>query len=376
MKPRHFPLRVGEPAPWFNARSPSNPRFAFHGVGGRYVVMAFFGSAADADSQTLLGALRSRRELFDDGKIAFFGISNDEQDEAQARVANELPGMRYFWDADRAITRQFGLVDEQGALRKFVYVLDIRLRILAGFTVGSDPADVAARLLAMLEKLPALGEPRRAAPQAPVLVVPRVFDPVLCKALIEAYDQAGGKDSGFMRDVDGKTRLIVDHSHKRRRDHWLEDDKLRPACLAAMRQRLLPQIANAFQFNATLAERHIVSCYDADEAGHFRPHRDNTTLATAHRKFAVSLFLNAGEFEGGFLRFPEYGPALFSAPTGGAVVFSCSMLHEATVVTKGKRYMYLPFLYDAAGAEVRSRNQKHLASADGAAAENATADAP
>lgn len=376
MKPRHFPLRVGEPAPWFNARSPSNPRFAFHGVGGRYVVMAFFGSAADAGSQTLLGALRSRRELFDDGKIAFFGISNDEQDEAQARVVNELPGMRYFWDADRAITRQFGLVDEQGALRKFVYVLDIRLRILAGFTVGSDPADVAARLLAMLEKLPALGEPRRAAPQAPVLVVPRVFDPVLCKALIEAYDQAGGKDSGFMRDVDGKTRLIVDHSHKRRRDHWLEDDKLRPACLAAMRQRLLPQIANAFQFNATLAERHIVSCYDADEAGHFRPHRDNTTLATAHRKFAVSLFLNAGEFEGGFLRFPEYGPALFSAPTGGAVVFSCSILHEATVVTKGKRYMYLPFLYDAAGAEVRSRNQKHLASADGAAAENATADAP
>jgi predicted 2-oxoglutarate/Fe(II)-dependent dioxygenase YbiX len=209
-----------------------------------------------------------------------------------------------------------------------------------------------------------------------VLVVPRVFDPVLCKTLIETYEQAGGKDSGFMRDVDGKTRLIVDHGHKRRRDHWLEDDKLRRACIAAMRQRLLPQIANAFQFQATLAERHIVSCYDADEAGHFRPHRDNTTLATAHRKFAVSLFLNAGEFDGGFLRFPEYGPALYTAPTGGAVVFSCSMLHEATVVTKGRRYMYLPFLYDANGAEIRARNQQFLETMGGAEPGAANTDAP
>lgn len=376
MKPRHFPLRVGEPAPWFTARSPSNPRYTFHGVAGRYVVLYFFGSAADADSQAMLAQFKAHRELFDDGKIAFFGVSNDEEDEKQARVANDLPGMRIFWDANRAITQQFGLVDEQGALRKFVYVLDIRLRILAGFSVTPDVADCAARLFPVLEKLPPLGEARRAAPQAPVLVVPRVFDPVLCKTLIETYDQAGGRDSGFMRDVDGKTRLIVDHGHKRRRDHWLEDDKLRRACIAAMRQRLLPQITNAFQFQATLAERHIVSCYDADEAGHFRPHRDNTTLATAHRKFAVSLFLNAGEFDGGFLRFPEYGPALYTAPTGGAVVFSCSMLHEATVVTKGKRYMYLPFLYDANGAEIRARNQQFLETVDGTDSGAATNDAP
>ena len=161
MKPRHFPLRVGEPAPWFTARSPSNPRYTFHGVAGRYVVMYFFGSAADADSQALLAQFKAHRELFDDGKIAFFGVSNDQEDEKQARITNDLPGMRVFWDADREITQQFGLVDEQGALRKFVYVLDIRLRILAGFAATPDPADCAARLFPVLEKLPPLGEPRR-----------------------------------------------------------------------------------------------------------------------------------------------------------------------------------------------------------------------
>lgn len=35
-----------------------------------------------------------------------------------------------------------------------------------------------------------------------------------------------------------------------------------------------------------------------------------------------------------------------------AVVFSCSLLHEATPVTQGLRYCYLPFLYDDAAARV------------------------
>jgi predicted 2-oxoglutarate/Fe(II)-dependent dioxygenase YbiX len=34
------------------------------------------------------------------------------------------------------------------------------------------------------------------------------------------------------------------------------------------------------------------------------------------------------------------------------VVFSCALLHEATPVTRGRRYAFLPFFYDEAGAEV------------------------
>ena len=41
------------------------------------------------------------------------------------------------------------------------------------------------------------------------------------------------------------------------------------------------------------------------------------------------------------------------------VVFSCSLLHEATPVTKGTRYAFLPFLFDEAGARIREQNQ-HL----------------
>ena len=73
----------------------------------------------------------------------------------------------------------------------------------------------------------------------------------------------------------------------------------------------------------------------------------------------MSLNLNTGEYEGGLLRFPEFGSQVYTAPAGGAVVFSCSLLHEATPVTRGKRFAFLPFLYDAA-AKVREQNLQYV----------------
>jgi len=102
-------------------------------------------------------------------------------------------------------------------------------------------------------------------------------------------------------------------------------------------------------------ERWLVACYDGAEGGHFGAHRDNTTPGTAHRRFAVSINLNDG-FEGGGVSFPEYGPTAFVAPAGGAVVFSCSLLHAVSPVSAGQRYAFLPFLYDEDAARIRERN--------------------
>ena len=167
-----------------------------------------------------------------------------------------------------------------------------------------------------------------------------------------------------MRDVNGQTVAVLDYSHKRRTDCEIEDEKLRQACMVRIHDRLVPEIRKAFQFNATRMERYIVACYSSDTADHFRPHRDNTTKGTAHRRFAVSLVLNAESFEGGFLRFPEFGRQLYAPPSGGAVVFSCSLLHEATLVTRGTRFVFLPFLYDDAAAAIRQQNLQYIAASD------------
>jgi predicted 2-oxoglutarate/Fe(II)-dependent dioxygenase YbiX len=117
----------------------------------------------------------------------------------------------------------------------------------------------------------------------------------------------------------------------------------------------------AFQFGASRIERYIVACYDGSQGGHFRAHRDNTTPGTAHRRFAVTLNLNE-DFDGGELWFPEFGDRRYRPPLGGAVVFSCSLLHEATPVTRGLRYASLPFLYDDAGAAIRAANANSIVS--------------
>jgi predicted 2-oxoglutarate/Fe(II)-dependent dioxygenase YbiX len=271
---------------------------------------------------------------------------------------DEIPGIRFFWDLDRQVSGLYGAVERDGGLRNLTYVLSPGLRVMA-ILQNTGSTQVAA-LLSLFDRLPAHPPAGVAVPQAPVLVVPWIFEPALCRDLIAYYEKMGGEDSGFMRDVDNKTTKIIDYGHKRRRDREVTDETLRRACMVRLHDRLGPEIEKAYQFKATRMERHIVACYEAQDGGYFAPHRDNTTKGTAHRRFAVSLFLNTGEFEGGQLRFPEYGGTTYAAPAGGAVVFSCSLLHEATPVTRGRRYMFLPFLYDDAAADLRTENEKFL----------------
>jgi len=87
-----------------------------------------------------------------------------------------------------------------------------------------------------------------------------------------------------------------------------------------------------------------VVCYDSATGGYFRRHRDNVTPDARHRRFALSINLN-DDYQGGSLVFPEFGPEGYSPPRGGALVFSGELLHEATAVTAGKRYVLLSFLW-------------------------------
>lgn len=352
-------LTLGEPTPNFVAASTSNSRYHFDTVAGRYIVLCFFQSAADEISRKILNELFQYRAIFDDENCCFFGVSTDSEDQSLPRIQQQLPGIRFFWDFEQTISQQYGVIDPSGVYHQCTYILDERLRVIAVFPFQPAPTQHIAQVLAILSELPIFPPESQANIQAPILIVPRIFEPQLCQALMSYYEQNGGEESGFMREVEGRTVGTIDNSFKRRRDQEILDENLRNAVMSRIYKRLAPEILKAFQFKATRIERHIVACYDSTSGGFFRPHRDNTTKGTAHRKFAVSLNLNTGEYEGGLLRFPEFGRQTYTVQAGGAVVFSCSLLHEATSVTQGKRYVYLPFLYDDAAAKIRELNQ-HL----------------
>jgi predicted 2-oxoglutarate/Fe(II)-dependent dioxygenase YbiX len=71
----------------------------------------------------------------------------------------------------------------------------------------------------------------------------------------------------------------------------------------------------------------------------------------------MSLLLN-DDYEGGYLRFPEYGLHRYRTKAGGACIFSCSLLHEATDVTAGLRFVLLSFFYGEAEAKMREEYNK------------------
>jgi predicted 2-oxoglutarate/Fe(II)-dependent dioxygenase YbiX len=211
---------------------------------------------------------------------------------------------------------------------------------------------------------------------APALIVPNVLEPAFCRELIGLYEQHGGIESGYMTTVNGKTVGVIDHGKKRRSDYTIEDAAVQARINRSLHRRLVPLIHRAFQFRATRIERYIVARYDANEGGYFRAHRDNTTRGTAHRRFAVTINLNAEEFDGGELCFPEFSRRSYRAPTGGAVVFSCSLLHEALPVTRGRRYATLPFLYDDEAAKIREANKHYIVSDQPPAAAAAPVEEP
>ncbi|HKK31301.1 MAG TPA: redoxin domain-containing protein, partial [Alphaproteobacteria bacterium] len=315
----------GDPAPYFQQRSYANPRYAFDTAAGRYIVLCFFGSASTAHAQAAIAAVRTKPEIFDDETACFFGVSNDPQDETEQRVANSYPGFRFLWDFDLKVSRLYGTAASDAAgekgsavLRCRWIVLDPTLRVLTVIPFQKDHSDIG-EVLALLESLP---PPSRFAGfelQAPVIVLPNVLEPELCEKLIGLYEADGGAESGFMREENGKTVRVTDHGHKRRRDYRIADRDLISALQERFLRRVVPEIAKVHQFQATRMERYIVACYSADDGGHFQPHRDNTTKGTAHRRFAVSVNLN-DDYDGGEVRFPEYGPRSFKPPAGGAVV--------------------------------------------------------
>ena len=366
LSPEYVTLMPGDPAPWFHQRSTNNPNYAFDMAAGHYIVLGFYATTADEPGRASIEAVLANRHYFDDDRFSFFGVSLDPTDETEGRVGESLPGIRFFWDFNGKVSRLYGAIpqDAEAAradIHRFWIVLDPTLRVLLVVPFAPDGSD-AAKLFAYLDQLP---PPERFAGielQAPILYLPNVFEPEVCCELIDLFQDQGGEDLGFVRDVDGTTVTIRDYGHKRRKDYTIEDPEIVRGLKDRLVHRIYPEILKLYSFRATRIERYLIGCYSADEGGHFRAHRDNSTKATAHRRFAVSINLNS-DFEGGELSFPEYGPRSFSPPTGGAVIFPCALLHAVSRVTKGRRYAFLPFLYDDEALRLREANRHPLETA-------------
>ena len=171
-----------------------------------------------------------------------------------------------------------------------------------------------------------------------MLLLERVVDPSLGEALIE-YWQSGSK---IINEVASDAGNTANAGIKRRQDVRLDDPTLFVQLRDCLVRRVAPTILQAFHTRVMVMEAPLIGCYGAGN-GWFHRHRDNTSRSNAHRQFAISVNLNE-DYDGGEVRFPEFGRELYRPVMGGALVFSCSLLHEALLVTRGRRFGAFSFL--------------------------------
>ena len=349
-------VALGDPVPWFSARSLEGGELNLHVNAGRWVVLAFFRELASPRAQEEFRALAARIAGVSEDKLVAYAVLGAPPGDLAALLPAPAPTptLRVVADFDGAVARLYGAQETPRTI-----ILDPMLRAVA-IVPWDHGAGHAATVAQILDGLPAVDDAAGVPLTAPALIVPRVFDVELCTFLVRLYDKMGGEDSGFLLDADGKTGTVLDHRLKRRRDLPIVVPELRERIRGQLVRRLLPAIERYFQFAATRMDRYLVSCYDSAEGGYFHRHRDNLNAGAEHRRFAVSINLNR-DYDGCDLIFPEFGRRLYRAPLGGAVVFSCGALHEVTPIARGRRYAFLPFLYNEEDAAKRLANNSRIA---------------
>jgi peroxiredoxin/predicted 2-oxoglutarate/Fe(II)-dependent dioxygenase YbiX len=291
--------------------------------------------AADPKAAETLAALKRAAADFAGADTDIFAVVQGGPAEAAA-LGKDAP-FPVFVDIEGKVNAVYPVSGESGG-RKTV-VIDENQRVLEAFA-GGDPDGEIAHALAFVREIWRRPEAFPAGRVAPVLLIPDVFDPALREALMAAWAKQH-EEMG----VSGSTDAVL-YERKKSQDHLVREPAMIRRISETLNRRVMPEVIKAFTFKGPYGfDGHIVLGYEAGRQDFFGMHRDNMSPRTRHRRFAISLNLN-DDFEGGELRFPEYGGALYALKAGMACVFSCSLLHEALPVRRGRRLALTTFMCD------------------------------
>ena len=317
-------LAPGERAPDFILPSGGTPTRFYGRAGGVPTALVFPPLDGEEAAAVLVAAL---------GGLSTIVV-------ARRKPQGEL-GALVFVDEDGKVSEAYGVPEAKG----WIVVLDPNLRVLRTIEYGAQsfaPA-LASSVLQAVSELPEL-EARTLSAQAPVLLVPRVLEPEVCSTLMDVWARHGNEETGVEASESNGRANVVRSELKRRRDHTVRDECLMKMLVQTLGRRVIPEVHRVFSYPVTRFEGFKIVRYDAASGGFFRAHRDNLSPTTAHRRFALTLNLK-DDYDGGELRFPEYGPMKYRPAAGEALLFSCSLLHEVTEVTAGERFALLSFLF-------------------------------
>jgi peroxiredoxin/predicted 2-oxoglutarate/Fe(II)-dependent dioxygenase YbiX len=340
------PLAVGDPAPRVVALDQEGAPAYSHAdlVAGKPVVLLFCQGARDLPSG-LLAAFRDAYQAFQALEASIFALSRlPVEANREAHAALRLP-FKLLADATGDVFRTYGADDG-----RMVVILDGNHRIARLLRDGAPEPPVEAALSYLREHLAPCRE--RMTSHAPILLLPRVLDDGDCARLIEQWHRPvnvwpssdGFRSEGHLRE---QGDFKVGHSgvYGQMMEYVVRDAAVQRFLDQCFNRRVAGEMRKAFQTGVSQRENYRIVRYDSQSGGVLHAHRDNSTKEIAHRRFTMTINLNAGDYEGGALRFREYGDHLYEVERGTAVIWSASLLHEVMPVTKGARFVLGVHMY-------------------------------
>ena len=346
---------TGDFIPLFKLPDSKGKMRAVETYAGKAVLMIFLPAGRGEFVGTFIRALKDHLKGMDKELYHILFIFNAEPERVSALQEKFPFPASWLCDANLHLAHALGIIALQVKRQKpTYYLLNSNLKVQSQHSVD-DALKLAALAVGALKQ--SLEQKADSAPviiryQAPALIVPDVFTPEFCHECIRAFDSGktfdgtvgGGAQARFSPQAKIRTDMIVQGELLRQ-----IDEKLSKA--------LFPEIEKVFGFKVTRRELYKIGCYDAERGGFFRAHRDNFDPPLGYRRIAMTLHLNE-EFEGGGLRFPEYGNYVYKPPLGAAILFSCNNLHEALHVTEGKRFIMVSFFHGENEEAYRREYQK------------------
>jgi len=334
--PPREPYDVGDIMPYFLADSTAGKALPMEKQAGRPGLL-FFLSYSDVEGNTSffrsLAAALEKLGHKDHSTLFVMDATVDQL--TQFKEQSKLPFM--FWaDPEKAIARSLGAPAGAGG-----YLLNSNLQIKKRYA-GLAPAKLAEAAVTDLGEL--LEENARKQKKntvigesAPVLVLPEIFPPEFCDELLEAFKNGPTHPGHLGSDKKYNAKLKV-------REDYIVPAELRAKIDLKLSRSLFPEIEKIFGFKISARENYQIGLYKGDDNGFFSFHRDNFAPEMGYRRIAMTLVLS-DDYEGGGLRFPEYGDQIYRPARGSAIAFSCGTLHEACKVTKGERFVLIGFFH-------------------------------
>lgn len=337
-------LEAGDFMPLFEAHDTEKRLRTMEALAGRFVVMLYIPAGKQEMGAGFYHEVKGKLEAAGllEGTAQVL-ITDDTMERGEKFRAGFNISAPVWLDADRRIARSLGMMKPGEAPPFGAFVLDRNLKI-AQVRVQADVTSLAGKVLQDLSEAMARHKEHYPKGQviryaAPALMVPDVFSPEFCAKCIQAFRNGktfdgtvGARENKIYRaDVKIRTDFIV-------HGELLEeiDDKFS--------RSFFPEIKKVFGFDVTHREMYKIGLYTGDKGGFFKQHRDNFDYPMAYRRIASTVHLN-DDYEGGGVRFPEYGDDVYRPPVGGAVAFSGATVHEALPVTKGERFILVAFVH-------------------------------